>query len=146
MVTGCDGRSNTCFCIDPCCNNGCCRSLSCSKIVSDIFIWLVPCALDVVAWTGIISALFAALIACTQTDIKRVLAYSTMSQIGFMMFALGVSGYGGESGLRLYGCYVSSVYSCHVQSSFVPWSRCDYSLCTQQRFERYGRIDEKSCQ
>jgi NADH-quinone oxidoreductase subunit L len=41
----------------------------------------------------------AAIIACTQTDIKRVLAYSTMSQIGYMMFALGVSGYGGEGGL-----------------------------------------------
>lgn len=49
-------------------------------------------ALDVVTWIGAISALLAALIACTQTDIKRVLAYSTMSQIGFMMFALGVSG------------------------------------------------------
>jgi NADH-quinone oxidoreductase subunit L len=55
-------------------------------------------ALDVVAYTGIISALFAAIIACTQTDIKRVLAYSTMSQIGYMMFSLGVSGYGGEAG------------------------------------------------
>jgi NADH-quinone oxidoreductase subunit L len=53
-------------------------------------------ALDVVAYIGIFSALFAALIACTQTDIKRVLAYSTMSQIGYMMFALGVSGYGAE--------------------------------------------------
>lgn len=58
-----------------------------------------PPAMDVVAYTGIISALIAALIACTQTDIKRVLAYSTMSQIGFMMFALGVSKTGGEAGL-----------------------------------------------
>ncbi len=56
-------------------------------------------AMDVVAYTGIISAVIAAIIACTQTDIKRVLAYSTMSQIGYMMFALGVSRYGGENGL-----------------------------------------------
>lgn len=56
-------------------------------------------ALDVVAYIGAISALIAAIIACTQTDIKRVLAYSTMSQIGYMMFALGVSNYGGENGL-----------------------------------------------
>ena len=56
-------------------------------------------ALQLVAWTGAFSALFAALIACTQTDIKRVLAYSTMSQIGYMMFALGVSGYTAEDGL-----------------------------------------------
>jgi NADH-quinone oxidoreductase subunit L len=58
-----------------------------------------PDALHVVAWVGGISSLFAAIIACTQTDIKRVLAYSTMSQIGYMMLALGVSGYGGHDGL-----------------------------------------------
>jgi NADH-quinone oxidoreductase subunit L len=51
-----------------------------------------PPAMQIVSYTGMFSALFAALIACTQTDIKRVLAYSTISQIGFMMFALGVSG------------------------------------------------------
>jgi NADH-quinone oxidoreductase subunit L len=58
-----------------------------------------PTALEVVAWIGGITSLFAAVIACTQTDIKRVLAYSTISQIGYMMLALGVSGYGGEEGL-----------------------------------------------
>jgi len=58
-----------------------------------------PDALTVVAWVGGFSSLFAAIIACTQTDIKRVLAYSTMSQIGYMMLALGVSGYGGHDGL-----------------------------------------------
>ena len=58
-----------------------------------------PAALDVVTYVGVFSSLLAAIIACTQTDIKRVLAYSTMSQIGYMMFALGVSGYGGENGL-----------------------------------------------
>ncbi len=50
-----------------------------------------PEALLVVAWAGAFSSLFAAVIACTQTDIKRVLAYSTMSQIGYMMCALGVA-------------------------------------------------------
>jgi NADH-quinone oxidoreductase subunit L len=48
-------------------------------------------ALALVRYTGIISACIAAVIACTQTDIKRVLAFSTMSQIGYMMFALGLS-------------------------------------------------------
>ena len=60
-------------------------------------------SLQVVAWVGAFSALFAAIIACTQTDIKRVLAYSTMSQIGYMMFGLGVSGYGAEAGLGFTG-------------------------------------------
>ena len=62
-----------------------------------------PAALNVVMYTGAFSAFFAAVIACTQTDIKRVLAYSTMSQIGYMMFALGVSKYNGEDGLGYMG-------------------------------------------
>jgi len=64
-----------------------------------VFSLSAPAALNIVAYVGVLSAFLAAIIACTQTDIKRVLAYSTMSQIGFMMFALGVSGYGGENGL-----------------------------------------------
>ncbi len=64
-----------------------------------VFALGAPDALHVVAWIGGFSSIFAAMIACTQTDIKRVLAYSTMSQIGYMMLALGVSGYGGEEGL-----------------------------------------------
>jgi len=64
-----------------------------------VFSLSAPAALNIVAYVGIVSAFLAAVIACTQTDIKRVLAYSTMSQIGFMMFALGVSRYGGENGL-----------------------------------------------
>ncbi|HET6999922.1 MAG TPA: NADH-quinone oxidoreductase subunit L [Puia sp.] len=59
--------------------------------------------LQLVTWVGAFSALFAAVIACAQTDIKRVLAFSTMSQIGFMMFSLGVSKYGGEAGLGYTG-------------------------------------------
>src|ERR1019366_9078017 len=73
-----------------------------------------PAALEVVAYTGIFSSLFAAIIACTQTDIKRVLAYSTMSQIGYMMFALGVSGYGGENGLG----YMASMFHLFTHAMF----------------------------
>ena len=64
-----------------------------------IYAFAAPAALNVVAYVGAFSSLFAAIIACTQTDIKRVLAYSTISQIGYMMLALGVSGYGGHEGL-----------------------------------------------
>jgi NADH-quinone oxidoreductase subunit L len=46
--------------------------------------------LDAIAWIGGITAILAAAIAVTQTDIKRVLAYSTVSQLGFMMMALGM--------------------------------------------------------
>lgn len=62
----------------------------------DVFNLSQP-VMQLVTYVGAFSALFAAVIACTQTDIKRVLAYSTMSQIGFMMFALGVSGKESES-------------------------------------------------
>ncbi len=52
----------------------------------------VPGALQVVTWVGAITAVFAASIAVAQTDIKRILAYSTVSQLGFMMLGLGVGG------------------------------------------------------
>lgn len=60
---------------------------------------ITPYALDVIAWVGAITALFAAVVACTQTDIKRVLAFSTISQIAFMLTSLGVSKFGGHDGL-----------------------------------------------
>lgn len=49
--------------------------------------------LDTIMWVGVITALLAAVMAVVEPDIKRVLAYSTVSQLGFMMFALGVGGY-----------------------------------------------------
>ena len=64
-----------------------------------LYVLHAPDALAIVAGVGAFTSLFAAIIAVTQTDIKRVLAFSTMSQIGYMMLALGVSGYGGEEGL-----------------------------------------------
>ncbi len=73
-----------------------------------------PSALDVVAWVGAFTSLFAAVIACTQFDIKRVLAYSTMSQIGYMMLALGVSGYGGHEGLG----YMASMFHLFTHAFF----------------------------
>ena len=52
-----------------------------------------PEALLVIAYTGSITAIIAATIAITATDIKRVLAYSTVSQLGYMMLALGIGGW-----------------------------------------------------
>jgi NADH-quinone oxidoreductase subunit L len=49
-------------------------------------------ALQVITWIGAITAVFAALIAVAQDDIKRILAYSTVSQLGYMMMGLGVGG------------------------------------------------------
>ena len=52
----------------------------------------VTTALKVVAWVGALTAFFAATIAVAQNDIKRILAYSTVSQLGYMMLGLGVGG------------------------------------------------------
>lgn len=57
------------------------------------FFMLAPQALEVVAWVGGITAVFAATIAVTANDIKKVLAYSTISQLGYMVMGLGVLGY-----------------------------------------------------
>ncbi len=55
-----------------------------------IFIDFAPETLHIIAYVGAFTALYAAIVACVQTDIKRVLAFSTISQIAFMMVALGV--------------------------------------------------------
>jgi len=70
--------------------------------------------LHIVAYVGAFSSLFAAIIAITQTDIKRVLAFSTMSQIGYMMFALGVSGYDGHEGVG----YMASMFHLFTHAMF----------------------------
>lgn len=70
--------------------------------------------LNIVAYVGAFSALFAAIIAITQTDIKRVLAFSTMSQIGYMMLALGVSGYDGHHGVG----YMASMFHLFTHAMF----------------------------
>jgi len=53
-----------------------------------------PDVLHLIAWVGGITAFFAATIAVVQTDIKKVLAYSTVSQLGYMFLACGVGAYG----------------------------------------------------
>lgn len=71
-------------------------------------------ALNIVAYVGAFSALFTAVIAITQTDIKRVLAFSTISQLGYMMLALGVSGYDGHEGVG----YMASMYHLFTHAMF----------------------------
>ena len=54
---------------------------------------LTPITLDIVAWVGAATALFAASIGLVQRDIKKVLAYSTVSQLGYMFLGLGAAGF-----------------------------------------------------
>ena len=61
-------------------------------LVARLFPFFAICGntLTLIMWVGAFTMVFAAVIACTQKDIKRILAYSTLSQLGYMMFALGV--------------------------------------------------------
>jgi proton-translocating NADH-quinone oxidoreductase chain L len=61
---------------------------------------LTPDVLQIVAWNGAFTALLAAVLACVQDDIKRVLAYSTVSQLGYMMTAIG-AGFAGAGFFHL---------------------------------------------
>ncbi|MGI4870838.1 MAG: NADH-quinone oxidoreductase subunit L [Janthinobacterium lividum] len=60
---------------------------------SNVLFTLAPHTLEVVGFIGLATALFAATIGLAQNDIKKVLAYSTVSQLGYMFLALGVMGY-----------------------------------------------------
>ena len=56
-----------------------------------LWIQYAPGSMSIIVWVGVFTAFYAAAVACAQSDIKRVLAFSTISQIAFMMVALGVS-------------------------------------------------------
>ncbi len=60
-------------------------------LVARLFPFFAICgdSLTIIMWVGAFTMVFAAVIACTQKDIKRILAYSTLSQLGYMMFSLG---------------------------------------------------------
>jgi NADH-quinone oxidoreductase subunit L len=73
-----------------------------------------PDVLVLIAIVGAVTSLYAAVVACVQTDIKRVLAFSTISQIGFMMVGLGVSGLEGHEGLG----YMASMFHLFTHAMF----------------------------
>ena len=79
-----------------------------------IYTFEAPHVLQIISYIGAFTSIFAAIIACAQTDIKRVLAFSTISQIAYMMVALGVSGYGGVNGLG----YTASMWHLFTHAMF----------------------------
>jgi len=72
-----------------------------------------PLAMEAVAWLGLLTALLAATMALVAYDIKRVLAFSTVSQLGFMMLGLGVGGYtSGLFHLTTHGFFKALLFLC----------------------------------
>ncbi|MCK9206497.1 MAG: NADH-quinone oxidoreductase subunit L, partial [Salinivirgaceae bacterium] len=79
-----------------------------------VYHFYAPGVQEFIGYVGGFTSLFAAIIAITQFDIKRVLAFSTLSQIGYMMLALGVSGYGAEHGVG----YMASMFHLFTHAMF----------------------------
>ena len=79
-----------------------------------IYLFGTPEVLTIIGYVGAITSVYAAIVACTQTDIKRVLAFSTISQIAYMITALGVSGYSGHDGLG----YMASMFHLFTHAFF----------------------------
>ncbi len=79
-----------------------------------VYYFFTPGILHGIAYVAAFTALYAAIVACVQTDIKRVLAFSTISQIGFMLVALGVSGMEGHEGLG----YMASMFHLFTHAMF----------------------------
>jgi NADH-quinone oxidoreductase subunit L len=62
-------------------------------LLAQVFFMLTPFTLDLIAYTGAITAFMGGVAALKQTDIKKVLAFSTISQLGFMVMAMGLGAY-----------------------------------------------------
>jgi NADH-quinone oxidoreductase subunit L len=93
-------------------------------LIARVYPLMTPEALQVVTWVGALTAVFAACIAVAQNDIKRILAYSTVSQLGYMMMGLGAGGVAvGMFHLTTHACFKallflgagSVIHGCHEE-------------------------------
>ncbi len=85
-----------------------------------LWIAYAPSQMSIVVWVGVFTAFYAAAVACAQSDIKRVLAFSTISQIAFMMVALGVCMPGHEEVIDAHGSlgYMASMFHLFTHAMF----------------------------
>ena len=97
---------------------------------------VTPELMSLVAFVGLATALFAATCACVQTDIKRVLAYSTISQIGYMFLALGV----GAFSLATFHFFTHAFYKALL---FLAAGTVIHSLGGEQNIYRMGGLKTK---
>jgi NADH-quinone oxidoreductase subunit L len=93
-------------------------------------------ALDVVAWVGVLTAVFAATIGLVQTDIKRVLAYSTVSQLGYMFAGVGVGAYAA-------GVYHLVTHAFFKALLFLGAGSVIHALAGEQDLRRMGGLARK---
>jgi NADH-quinone oxidoreductase subunit L len=93
-------------------------------------------ALEVVAWVGVLTAVFAATIGLVQTDIKRVLAYSTVSQLGYMFVGVGMGAYAGG----IYHLVTHAFFKAHL---FLGAGSVIHALSGEQDLRRMGGLWRK---
>lgn len=105
-------------------------------MVGRLFPFFTPDAFIFIAYTGAITALFAASIACVQDDIKKVLAYSTLSQLGYMILALGVGGY-------FAGLYHLTTHAFFKAGLFLGSGSVIYAMHHEQSMAKYGGLWKK---
>jgi NADH-quinone oxidoreductase subunit L len=101
-----------------------------------VFFIFNPSALHVISWIGAITALMSALIACQQNDIKRILAYSTLSQLGYMVMAVGLS----EPPAAMFHLATHSFFKALL---FLGAGSVIHGLSHEQDIWKMGRLKEK---
>jgi len=99
-------------------------------------IQLSPAALTVIAWVGIFTALMSALIATQQDDIKRVLAYSTLSQLGYMISAIGLA----APGAAIFHLFTHAFFKALL---FLAAGAIIYAMHHEQDIWKMGGLNQK---
>ncbi len=95
-----------------------------------------PYALDIILYTASFTSLMAALIACLQTDIKKILAYSTISQIGYMFMGVGAGVYAG-------GFFHLTTHAFFKALLFLAAGSVIHALSGEQNIFKMGRLKDK---
>ena len=105
-------------------------------MICRVFFVFDPTAQTVIAWIGGTTALLAALIAIQQNDIKRILAYSTLSQLGYMVRAAGLSA-------QPAAMFHLATHACFKALLFLGAGSVIHAMSTEQDIWKMGRLRDK---
>jgi len=109
-------------------------------LTARIYPVLTPDALTTIEWVGAVTAFFAATIACVQWDYKAVLAYSTVSQLGYMMLGLGAGAEAGGYGAGVGHLFTHAIFKCML---FLGAAAVIHALHGVQDLGRMGGLARK---
>jgi NADH-quinone oxidoreductase subunit L len=108
-----------------------------------VFFVFDPTAQTVIAWIGGLTALMAALIAVQQSDIKRILAYSTLSQLGYMVMAAGLSDRTKGFFFQPAAMFHLATHACFKALLFLGAGSVIHALSHEQDIWKMGRLKDK---